>query len=604
VKIVAGVDIGNATTEVALARVYTSGQRDFLSSAIVPTVGIKGTVENVNSVLRALEDALTTVRLRFNDLELIRLNEATPVIGDVAMETITETIVTESSMIGHNPSTPGGMGLGVGITTDLASLDSVKPGEKVIVVIDRDYGHEFTAQAINHALNRGVSVEGAIVQKDDAVLINNRLIKKIPIVDEVYHIGEVPRQMPAAVEVAQPGHSVKALSNPYGIASVFSLSPEETQAIVPMARALIGNRSAVVIKTASSEIKERRIPAGILTVEGKRGRVDVNIEEGADRILEVVEDLQPIHNVYGQPGTNVGGMMQRISHHLAELTSVAAEEIKIKDILAVDTMVQQPVTGSLADEFVSENAVALAAMVKTSRLPMEQIAKKIKSETGISVEIAGVEAEMAVLGALTTPGTGMPLAILDLGAGSTDAAIISKDGDFQSVHLAGAGEMVTMLIASELNLKDRNMAEDIKRYPVAKVESLFHIRLEDGRVRFFDQALSPKLFAKVILLKENEEMIPIGVNEPMERVIYARRKSKEKVFVTNSLRALKRIVPTGNIRLLDFVVMVGGSALDFEIPEMISNELSRHGIVAGRGNIRAIEGPRNAVATGLVLSFR
>lgn len=603
-KIVAGVDIGNATTEVALARVYTSGQRDFLSSAIVPTVGIKGTVENVNSVLRALEDALTTVRLRFNDLELIRLNEATPVIGDVAMETITETIVTESSMIGHNPSTPGGMGLGVGTTTDLASLDSVKPGEKVIVVIDRDYGHEFTAQAINHALNRGVSVEGAIVQKDDAVLINNRLIKKIPIVDEVYHIGEVPRQMPAAVEVAQPGHSVKALSNPYGIASVFSLSPEETQAIIPMARALIGNRSAVVIKTASSEIKERRIPAGILTVEGKRGRVDVNIEEGADRILEVVEDLQPIHNVYGQPGTNVGGMMQRISHYLAELTSVAAEEIKIKDILAVDTMVQQPVTGSLADEFVSENAVALAAMVKTSRLPMEQIAKKIKSETGISVEIAGVEAEMAVLGALTTPGTGMPLAILDLGAGSTDAAIISKDGDFQSVHLAGAGEMVTMLIASELNLKDRNMAEDIKRYPVAKVESLFHIRLEDGRVRFFDQALSPKLFAKVILLKENEEMVPIGVNEPMERVIYARRKSKEKVFVINSLRALKRIVPTGNIRLLDFVVMVGGSALDFEIPEMISNELSRHGIVAGRGNIRAIEGPRNAVATGLVLSFR
>ncbi|WP_410779831.1 hypothetical protein, partial [Klebsiella quasipneumoniae] len=27
-------------------------------------------------------------------------NEATPVIGDVAMETITETIITESTMIG------------------------------------------------------------------------------------------------------------------------------------------------------------------------------------------------------------------------------------------------------------------------------------------------------------------------------------------------------------------------------------------------------------------------------------------------------------------------------------------------------------------------
>ena len=31
------------------------------------------------------------------------INEATPVIGDVAMETITETIITESTMIGHNP---------------------------------------------------------------------------------------------------------------------------------------------------------------------------------------------------------------------------------------------------------------------------------------------------------------------------------------------------------------------------------------------------------------------------------------------------------------------------------------------------------------------
>ena len=34
-------------------------------------------------------------------------------IGDVAMETITETIITESTMIGHNPQTPGGVGVGM-----------------------------------------------------------------------------------------------------------------------------------------------------------------------------------------------------------------------------------------------------------------------------------------------------------------------------------------------------------------------------------------------------------------------------------------------------------------------------------------------------------
>lgn len=52
----------------------------------------------------------------------------------------------------------------------------------------------------------------------------------------------------AAVEVAAPGGGAD-LSNPYGIATFFGLSPEETRAIVPIARALIGNRSAVVLKT-------------------------------------------------------------------------------------------------------------------------------------------------------------------------------------------------------------------------------------------------------------------------------------------------------------------------------------------------------------------
>ena len=33
--------------------------------------------------------------------------------------------------------------------------------------------------------------------------------------------------------------------------------------------------------------------------------------------------------------------------------------------------------------------------------------------------------------------------------------------------------MVTMIIARELGLEDRYLAEEIKKYPLAKVESLF-----------------------------------------------------------------------------------------------------------------------------------
>ena len=71
---------------------------------------------------------------------------------------------------------------------------------------------------------------------------------KIPIVDEVAYIDKIPMGMLSAVEVVEPGQVVSQLSNPYGIATVFELSPEETKNIVPIARALIGNRSAVVIK--------------------------------------------------------------------------------------------------------------------------------------------------------------------------------------------------------------------------------------------------------------------------------------------------------------------------------------------------------------------
>ena len=209
---------------------------------------------------------------------------------------------------------------------------------------------------------------------------------------------------------------------------------------------------------------------------------------------------------------------------------------------------------------------------------------------------------MAILGALTTPGVDMPVAIIDMGAGSTDASIlINKERPVKSVHLAGAGNMVTLLIQTELGV-DAEMAEDIKKYPLAKVESVFHIRHEDGSVQFFDEALPPQVFARtVIVKKDGSGLVPIPINISLEKIRKVRREAKSKVFVVNALRALRSVSPTGSIRDIAYVVLVGGSALDFEIPQLVTDELSRYGVVAGQGNIRGVEGPRNAVATGLVL---
>ncbi|HHV18199.1 MAG TPA: diol dehydratase reactivase subunit alpha [Thermoanaerobacterales bacterium] len=598
--LVAGVDIGNNTIEVALAKVEENSTV-FISSGIAATTGVKGTPSNITGIRMALEDALRKASIDMRSLDLIRLNEATPVISDMAMETITETIITESTMIGHNPSTPGGRGLGVGKTTLIFHLDKVKSGEKVIAIVPRNVDFEDAAIIINKAVSSGVRVEGAVVQKDDGVLISNRLKKKIPIVDEVAYIDKVPIGMPAAVEVAEQGYTIKTLSNPYGIATVFELSPEETKNIVPVARALIGNRSAVVIRTPAGDVQERRIPAGSMVLYGEKGRTSVDLDEGAKEVMEELQRIYPLQDAQGTSGTNVGGLLAKIRSTMAELTGQKPEAIKIQDILAVDTLVQQKVKGGLANEFFAEDAVGLAAMVKSSRLPMEKVAKKVKEELSVPVHIAGVEANMAINGALTTPGTAKPLAVLDLGGGSVDAAFLTDDGKIKTVHMAGAGDMVNMLMGAELGITDKMLLEDIKCNPLAKVESLFSIRLEDHTVKFFDSPLDPKIYARVILLKD-DGMIPLPGDMKLERIRTVRRETKEKVFVTNALRALEQVAPAGNIRLLDFVVLLGGSALDFEIPEMISDALANYGVVAGRGNIRGKEGPRNAVATGLVLS--
>ncbi|EFO7246283.1 diol dehydratase reactivase subunit alpha [Listeria monocytogenes] len=600
-KYIAGIDIGNSTTEVALAMASSSKEAAFVASAITDTTGIKGTKQNLHGIFKALRLALEKVNATTENLAEIRINEATPVIGDVAMETITETIITESTMIGHNPKTPGGLGMGSGVTVLLDDVTSKSKDADYIVIIPKTVDFEDAAKQINTYVENGYQITAAILQADDGVLVHNRLNHKIPIVDEVGFIDKVPVDMLAAVEVAAPGKVIETISNPYGIATVFHLNSDETKNIIPVARALIGNRSAVVIKTPEGDVKARTIPAGHIELQSGSRTQRVNVAEGSEKIMQAIMSLPKLDNASGEPGTNIGGMLEKVRQTMAGLTDKLPADIFIQDLLAVDTFVPVDVQGGLAGEFSMEQAVGIASMVKSDHLQMAAIASEIEQELQVSVKIGGAEAEAAILGALTTPGTNTPLAILDLGAGSTDASIINGKGEIIATHLAGAGDMVTMIIQSEIGLEDRYLAEDIKKYPLAKVESIFHIRHEDGTVQFFDTPLSPTVFAKVVIVKP-DGFVPIPGDVSIEKIKLIRRSAKERVFVTNTIRALKYVSPTGNIRDIPFVVIVGGSALDFEIPQLITDALSHYSLVAGRGNIRGKEGPRNAVATGLILA--
>lgn len=600
--IVCGVDIGNSTTEVTIASINSNKEIRFLASSTVKTTGVKGTRDNVTGIKVAISEGLKKCNLNMKDVNLIKINEASPVIGESAMETITETIITNSAMIGHNPDTPGGQGIAIGETVLIEKLNKELIDKEYIVVVNESFDYEYTSRRINELVLNGVSIKGAILKEDEGVLINNRLINKIPIVDEVESIKKVPLGMKCAIEVADSGRTLKTLCNPYGIASLFNLTPDETRRIIPIAKGLIGLRSGVVIRTPNGDVKEKKIKAGVLKIIGKKYAEEVDIDNGAEAIMRKVNIIGDIEDIQGEQSTNISFMINSIKDSMGKLTEMSMDSVKIKDILALDTQVPLPIKGGIAGETYGEKAVAIAAMVKTHKLPLNLIKQQLEKDLNISVEINGVEGVMATLGALTTRGTKLPIAIVDMGGGSTDVALLDEGGKVITTHLAGAGELVTMLINMELGLEDRNLAEEIKKNPIGKVESLFTLRLETGEVRFFNEPLDSKFYGRVVVVTD-VELLPIYKQLTMEEIIKVRRQAKEKVFIKNILRGLKRISPMNNIHFIPNVVLVGGSALDFEVPDMVVKELSNYGIVAGCGNIRNEEGPRQAVSTGLTLHY-
>ena len=75
--IIAGVDIGNSTTEVCVGEIGNDGRLSFLTSASCSTTGTKGTLPNVHGVKTALKKAMSRINKETNEISLIRLKDNT-----------------------------------------------------------------------------------------------------------------------------------------------------------------------------------------------------------------------------------------------------------------------------------------------------------------------------------------------------------------------------------------------------------------------------------------------------------------------------------------------------------------------------------------------
>ena len=142
--------------------------------------------------------------------------------------------------------------------------------------------------------------------------------------------------------------------------------------------------------------------------------------------MKCISDMGEITDITGEPGTNIGGMLMNVKCRMAEDCNMDIAEINISDLFATDAQTAVPVKGGLSGEVSMETGVAVASMIRADRNFMERVAAFFflaEKSWGTSVEVCGVEGEMALRGALTTPGTRAPVVMVDIGAGSTDRRI-------------------------------------------------------------------------------------------------------------------------------------------------------------------------------------
>ncbi len=245
--LVAGVDVGNSTTEVAFARLEPGREPTFLLVVRAETTGAKGSAASAVGARALLERGAR----RIGEMpRRILLAELHPVETDLVEERHEHDLALGRTAIARPGSTtPGGAGCAVGTLRALAELAGEPRDTTIAVTWDADFDH--VGEQLRAARERGWAITGVIVASDDGVLIANRFDRTIPVVDEVADASGLPLGARAAIEVAPAGDTVVELSDPLRIAVLLGLDPAEARSARDAARALAGERSAIVVLRAT-----------------------------------------------------------------------------------------------------------------------------------------------------------------------------------------------------------------------------------------------------------------------------------------------------------------------------------------------------------------
>jgi hypothetical protein len=536
--LVAGVDVGNSTTEIAVARVSPGAEPQWLFVARRPTSGPKGSAACVDGIA----DLILRAERRLGERpHLALLAELHPVETDLVEQGRLEEVALGRSAIARPASeTPSGLGVGAGRLVRLADLASPPLSEDVVpVVVDMDF--EDAAARLSDARARGWRIAAAVVEGDDAVLIGNRFDRALPIVDEVADAASLPIGVLAAVEVAGPGESVNALSDPLRLGLLLGFAHGESRVA---ARAVAASRAAIVVRVASAD----------------------------GRPADSTGDLDPMLRAEPPPP--------------GELRSFGGRD----DLLDAfwRPLPTPPDDPGFARRLARRRAVAIALLAKGRGGDLVDALTEL-----CPARVVAREPDAAMLGASTTPGAGPAPFVVDLGGGTVD--LHRADG---VVSTAGGGDLVTRICAALLGCEVA-VAERTKRYRSVRVETPFTLHHEDGSRSFLGEPAPPATLARLCAL-DGKTLVPLAAPLAPEVWRGLRRAAKRDVLAANVRRAIDAVggVPRGEL-----VLLVGGCACDGEVVEAVAAGLEERDLTVARGDVLGRHGPRAAVAVGLVLAF-
>lgn len=551
--IIAGLDIGNATTELVLVDLTSDGPKP-VAATRRPTVGIKGSESSLRAAATLMLDTERDFGVSCADLVIA---DIAPALQRTTSWPLARPDHGAPATILDTPhlATRAGHGTAVGTLIDIDHLGSDQRARQIplIVTVGPSWTFERVADALNKTIDSGNRVVGVLLSRDEAVLVGNRLRQRdVVIVDQV-DVTRAATGVLAVVEVGNRGGSLRRITDPVWLARSLGFDSSASDAMVPICASLRERTCAVVIAQASNDASEQQ--GYVLRTDGSR----VPLGWGPDELAMAINPGS-IAKIVVPPGSDLHSVLDQHGPTIRDLFAV-----RVRDGLRVPYSL---LSGS-SHVWVAESLATL------SRRP---------------VTVVGSEAVAAYYGALTTPGAPHNSTVIDIGGGTIDVARRE-----QSITVAGAGDLVTAAIAEQLRVP-ASIAELVKMNSSLRIESPFIATTEEGDRVFLKERAPARAVGWLCVQPSPHEFVPFSDNLTAGQWRERRFDIKGAVLGGSVRRALRNVDFTA-----DGVLLTGGGACDNESVSVLTTQLGTR--VVGRANIAGRFGPRWAVAWGLVLQF-